>query len=97
MINIKYFDSSLLKIDKKIIQKHWHLQRWIHYNKKIGDYESINSVNSLYLIIGKADEYIEGNNGNKYLIFTSTDGNKKILISKIYQTFGMRLNTLLRQ
>ena len=97
MINLKYFDSSLLKINKKIIQEHWHLERWIHYNKKIGDYESINSLNSLYLIIGKADEYIEGNNGNKYLIFTSTDGNKKILISKIYQTFGMRLNTLLRQ
>ena len=27
--------------------------------KKIDDYESINSVNPLYVIIGKADEYIE--------------------------------------
>ena len=38
-----------------------------------------NSVNPLYLIIGKADEYIQENNGNKYLLFTSTDGNKKKL------------------
>ena len=28
---------------------------------------------------GKADGYIEENNGNKYLVFTSTDGNKKVL------------------
>ena len=33
MNNIKDFDSSLLKIDKKIIQKHWCLQHWIHYKK----------------------------------------------------------------
>ena len=34
----------------------------------IDDYESINSVNPLYLIIGKADGYIKENNGNKYLV-----------------------------
>ena len=33
MINIKDFDSSLIKTDKKIIQKHWYLQHWMHYNK----------------------------------------------------------------
>ena len=27
------FDSSLLKRDKKIIQKHWYLQNCIHYKK----------------------------------------------------------------
>ena len=47
--------------------------------KKIDDFEKINSVNLLYLIVGKADEYIEENNENKYLVFTSTDGNKKVL------------------
>ena len=72
MINIKDFNSSLIKIDI--------------YNigcitiKKINDYENINSVNPLYLIIGKADRYIEKkNDGNKYLVFTATDGNKKVL------------------
>ena len=34
MINIKNFDSGLLKIDKKIIQKRWYLLYWIHHNKK---------------------------------------------------------------
>ena len=29
MINLKNFDLKLIKIDKKIIQKHWHLQHWI--------------------------------------------------------------------
>ena len=33
--------------------------------KNIGDYETIHSVNTLYFIIGKEDEYIEENNGNK--------------------------------
>ena len=51
----------------------------MHYNTKTDDYESSNSVNLSYLIIGKADEYIKENNGNKYLVFTSTDGNKKVL------------------
>ena len=39
----------------------------------------LNSVNPLYLIIGKAERYIKENNGNKYLVFSSTDGNKKLL------------------
>ena len=47
--------------------------------KSISDYEKINSVNPLYLIIGEVDGYIEENNGNKYLTFASTDQNKKVL------------------
>ena len=42
-------------------------------------YNSINSVNPLYLIIGEADGYIEQKTGNKYLIFASTDKNKESL------------------
>ena len=45
----------------------------------ISDYESINSVNPLYLIVGKSDGYTEGKNGNKYLFFASTDNNKEEL------------------
>ena len=51
----------------------------MHYNKKNDDYKIISSVNSLYLIIGKADGYIKENNGNKYLVLASTDDNKKVL------------------
>ena len=41
-------------------------------------YENIYSVNPLYLIVGKADGYVEESNGVKYLVFASTDGNKSI-------------------
>ena len=32
IVNIKNFDPNLLKIDKKIIQKHWYSQHWIYCN-----------------------------------------------------------------
>ena len=41
--------------------------------KKIGDRENIYSVNPLYLLIGKVDGHIKGNNGNKYLVFDATE------------------------
>ena len=59
MINIKSFDSNLLKIDK-MSYKNTDIY-YIGYItiKDIGDYESIHSVNPLYLIIGEVDGYIE--------------------------------------
>ena len=78
MINIKEFDSSLKKIEK-ISYKCISIYNISYITiKKINDYENINSVNPLYLIIGKADGYIEENNRNN-LVFTSTDGNKEVL------------------
>ena len=47
--------------------------------KKIDNYENVNSVNPLNLIIGKVDGFIEDNNGNKYLVFICTDANKAVL------------------
>ena len=55
--------------------------------KKNGDYKNINSVNSLYLRITLANGYIEEINGGKYLIFDSTDENKKLL-KKYYEAFN---------
>ena len=46
---------------------------------KTDDYENNNSVSPLYLMIGEVIGHIEENNGNKYLIFDSTDENKEIL------------------
>ena len=43
------------------------------------DYESIYSVNLLYLRINNTSEYIEEKNGNKYLIFDFVDENKEVL------------------
>ena len=79
MINIKNFDPSLIKIDKKS-----HKNIGIYHIgyikiKSISDCENINSVNPLYLIIGNVDGYIEESNGNKYLTFAFTDKHKKVL------------------
>ena len=84
MINIKNFDSSLLKIDKKSHKKIGsYYIRYITI-KNISDYENVNSVNPLFIIIGEVDGYIEENNENKYLTFASTDKNKKGLDNMKY-------------
>ena len=79
MINIKNFNSNLLIIGKKSyknIDIYYIAYKTI---KRISAYESINSVNPLYIIIGEADGYIDEKNGNKYLTFASTDKNKEVL------------------
>ena len=73
MIDIKNFQSNLLKIDKK------HYKDFdIYYIgyitiKKIGDYENIHSVNPLYLIIHSATGYFKEKNGEKDLILDLID------------------------
>ena len=59
MINIKNFDSSRLKIDKQSFKQIDIYCIGYISMKNIGDYESVYSVNPLYLIVGKADGYIE--------------------------------------
>ena len=83
MINLKNFKSNLLKIDKKSYKNTGIYNIGYSTIKKIDDYESIYSVNPLYLQVNRANEYIEEKNENKYLIFDSTDGNKELL--KIYK------------
>ena len=80
MINLKNFESSLLKIDKEHY-KGINLY-YIGYItiKKIDDCENIRSVNPLYLLVNHASGYTEKKNGNKYLIFDySVNWNKKLL------------------
>ena len=64
--------------------------------KKNDDYKSINSVYPLYLIIGKVNEYIEKSNENKYLFFTSTDGNKEVLVkfTKLWDEIKYLIETI---
>ena len=82
MINLKNFESNLLKIDKK------HYKGidiyYIGYItiKKIGDCENIHSVNPLYLLVNHASGYIEEKNGNKYLIFDDSVKENKELLKK---------------
>ena len=53
MVNIKDFDSSLLKIDQKLYKNIGFYNNEYIAIKTIDDYENIHSVNPLYLIIGK--------------------------------------------
>ena len=82
-INIKNVESNLLKIDKKSYKI-----IGIYYNgyiaiKNVGDYESIRSVNRLYLIIGKVDRHIKEKSGSECLLFASTGKNKEVLTKYI--------------
>ena len=77
MINVKKFDSNILKIDKKPYKN--ITTYYIGYiTIKDTAYVNIDSVNSLQLIFDKVDGYIEENNGNKYLIFASIDKNIEV-------------------
>ena len=79
IINLKNFDSKLLKIDKNSYENIGIYNIGYITIKKIDDCENIYSVNPLYLLVNHANGYIEGKNGNKYLIFDSTDENKEFL------------------
>ena len=79
MIDIKKFDSNLLKIDKKSYKDIGIYNIGYITIKKIDDYENIYSINPLYLIIDDASGYTEEKEMNKYLVFDSTDENKELL------------------
>ena len=79
IIDLKDFDAKLLKIDKKSYKNIDIYYIGYITIKKIDDYESIYSVNPLYLRINHVRGYIEEKNGNKYLSFDSVDENKEVL------------------
>ena len=84
MINIKKFDSNLLKINKKSYKDIGIYNIGYNTIKKIDDSENIYSINPLYLIIDHASRYFEEKEMNKYLDFDSvewhsTDENKELL------------------
>ena len=47
--------------------------------KKIGDYNNINSVNPLHLIINEMIGHFEEKNENKYSVLDEIDENKEVL------------------
>ena len=79
IINPKNFDPILLKIDKKSYKEIGIQNIGYITIKKIDDCENIYSVNPLYLLVNRANGYIEEKGVNKYLIFDSTDENKELL------------------
>ena len=97
IINLKDFDPNLLKIDKKSYKNIDIYYIGYITIKKIDNYESIYSVNPLYLRINHASGYIEEKNGNKYLIFDDSVNENKELLKKNMQMFGMELKTKSKQ
>ena len=77
IINLKDFDPSLLKLDKKSVMD--INISYIGYVTKKPEY-NINSVNPLYLFIKQLDGFIDEKNCNKYLNITLTDSNNDVLI-----------------
>ena len=76
MVNIKDFDSNLLKIHKKLFKT--IAIYYIGYITKKDRYK-INSVNPLYLLVHEIDGLIEEKEGSKYLNITLPDSNSKVL------------------
>ena len=73
MIDIRNFQSNLLKIDKKPYKDIDSYYIGYVTTKKFSDCKHIHSVNPLYLIIHSTTEYLEKENGKKYLILDSTE------------------------
>ena len=59
MINIKYFDPILLKIDRKSYRDIGVYNIGYIAIKKIDDSENVYSVNPLYFLVNHASGYIE--------------------------------------
>ena len=93
MINIKDFDSSLLKIDKTLYKNIGICSIGYITIKRTDDYENIHSVNPLYLMIHKVIGHIEVKNKNWYLVFDSTDENKEVF--KKMQELWNRLKNII--
>ena len=82
-INVKDFDASLLKVDKKD-----YIKIDIYYIgyktfKEIANCNNINSVNPLYLMINEMIGHFEEKNKNKYLVLDDEDENREV--SKKYE------------
>ena len=92
LINLKDFDPSLLKLDKKS-SMNINIY-YIGYVTKIPEY-SIDSVNPLSLLISELDGYIEEKEGNKYLNIAFKDSNNEVL--KNMQKFGTELKIKLKR
>ena len=78
-VNIKDFDSNLLKINKLSFKGVFSLN--IYYVKyiptkrtnRVSIDRTDNDEDYLYLFLDGVDGYIEGNDGIKYLVFASTE------------------------
>ena len=91
MIDIKNFQSNLLKIDKEPYKDNDIYFIGYITMKKFNDYEHIHSVNPLYIIINSPTEYFKEKNGEKYLIISMREKYEEVfsgILSEIKTTNG---------
>ena len=82
-INLKDFDASLLKVDKKNYKEiDVYYIGYVTF-KEIANCNNINSANPLYLMIDKIIGHFEEKSGNKYLVLDDVNENKEV--SKKYE------------
>ena len=95
MINIKDFDPSLLKIDKKSYEN-TDIYYIGYITVKDHNYVKINSLNSFYLVISEVDGYIKEKNGNKYLVFDVANKNNEVVktYSEIWYVIKNEIETI---
>ena len=79
MVDIKNFNSNLLKTDKKLYKDIDIYYIGYITLKKFGDCENIHSRNLLHLIIHSTTGHFKEKNGEKYLIIDSTDKCEEVL------------------
>ena len=80
LINLKDFDASLLKVDKK---DHKEIDiYYINYEtvKEIANCKNINGVNPFYLMVNEIIGHFEEKNETKYLAFNDVEENKQVSI-----------------
>ena len=104
IIDIRNFQSNLLKIDKKPYKDFDIYYIGYILIKKTSDYENIHSINPLYLTIYSATRYFKEKNGKKYLILDliekyEKNGEKYLILDPIekYEEFFLELNQKLKQ
>ena len=88
-INLKDFDASLLKVDKKNYKEiDVYYIGYVTF-KETANCNNINSVNPLYKMINKIIGHFEEKNGHKHLILDDVNENKEV--SKKYEEFWDRI------
>ena len=94
-INLKDFDTRLLKVDKKDYKEIDIYYIGYVTVKKIANCNNINSVNPLYLMINEMIGHFEEKNENKYLVLDDVDENKEV--SKKYEEVWEGVKKKLKQ
>ena len=100
-IDLKDFDARLLKIDKKDYNEIDIYYIGYVTIKKIADYNNINSVNPLYLMINEMIGHFECNSieresENKYLVLDDLDENTEVLkkYEEVWEVIKKEIETI---